>query len=842
MRAIRLLNLRRLASIRLRMIIAVVAVAAGSSLALSVFIVEGSTSYSLNRLTAQVAGSAGLRVVGATSTGGIDFRALAATARTPGVKTTIPVVEAISAVRTTDGHHQAVLVIGIDCGASALFGGTTCAAALPSSSKNPVGAIYIAATLQRRLSSRSWLETNEGIDSLHRATALTSLDTVNRGDVVVMPLALAQSQFARAGNVDDVYVIPDAGVSVPALQHRIARALGPWDGVVDATTAPASVSLALGEFTPVLYLLAIVASAIAVVLVYNVISLTLEERRREHAIVAAIGAPPSTLLIGLLLEAGVLGALGGLVGALGGIVLARPIVATLSHITVGLVGIPITLHASTSTFVTGLIIGTAIGLLAAAPPVHRALRADIAAEISGREQRVRTSKRATTRFALGYTAAAGGGALISWLGSRNGSLQAWQPDAALGGFLLAMLFSILAMGAWAPLTIRILARSGWLKRGVSRLGVANLVREPGRTGVMAIAIGAAVSVAFITASYNRAIDQDIAHGFAQSAQVHSVLVTTVAGGNGFNTDGQIPASVLKVLAHIPGVSRIDRFNGELSGHAVGQLTLVEAETRPRLNLSVYAGTAHLGAFRHGDVMIGANLARRAHLHPGSTLRVDTPSGVASLHVQGIWDNGNASGDNVYVPQSLQTRLFGPQLPSEAALIVAPDASPARVAAAARAADLGPYLKYSTPSKQLRTSDASVSGQLAPFQVLQRALLLVSFISVLSTLLLVGIQRRREFGLLGAVGMSPRELFRMVVAEALTVSIVAVVLGASLGFLMLAVLIDVTPLLVGFHDTYSPDLASLLVYGPITVVIAVAASLWPGRHAARTPILEALNYE
>jgi ABC-type antimicrobial peptide transport system permease subunit len=91
-------------------------------------------------------------------------------------------------------------------------------------------------------------------------------------------------------------------------------------------------------------------------------------------------------------------------------------------------------------------------------------------------------------------------------------------------------------------------------------------------------------------------------------------------------------------------------------------------------------------------------------------------------------------------------------------------------------------------------------------------------------------------------MTPKELFRMVVVEAVTVSVVAAFLGAALGFLLLASLLDVTPLLAGYHDTYSPDIASLLVFGPIAVIVAVAAAAWPGRQAARTPILEALKYE
>jgi putative ABC transport system permease protein len=844
-RSLRLLNLRRLARIRLRMVIAVVAVAAGSSLALSVFIVESSTQYSLNRLDQQVGGKADLRVVGATSAGGITFKTLALASSTPGVKEVIPLVEAITDVRTTHRHNQGVLVIGVTCSAGFLFDGIGCAtgpAQGSAAAAQAPGQVFIARSLQRRLSPSSWLETNQGIDSLTGATPLASLNTVNRGDVVVMPLATAQSQFDRLGRIDDIYIVPSPGVSVTQLQHRLTRRLGAQNGVVNATAAPPAVSLAIGEFTPILGVLALVASAIAVVLVYNVISLTLEERRREQAIVAAIGAPPSLLIIGPLLESGVLGAVGGLLGAFGGIVLARPIVSTLSRITLGLVGIPITLHPSSATFVTGVVIGALIGLLAAARPVRRAMRADISAEISGRERRERMSTRSTVGYALVYSLLAIGGAVLSWSGDRNGSLQAWQPAAALIGFVATFVFAIMALGAWAPVVIRLFSRRGRLRGGVVRLGVANLLREPGRTSVMAIAIGAAVGVAFITGSFNRAIDQDIATGFAQSPQAHALFVTTVGAGNGYNTDGQIPAQVLDALNKLTGVAGVDSFLGELTGHTVGQLTLVESDSRPSFNLTVYAGTDHRSAFSRGAVLVGANLARRDSLHPGSRLRIDTPTGTASLLVQGIWNAGDGAGDNVYVPQSLEVRLFGPLQASEAALLVKPGFTAAQVAAEARAAQLGPYLKYQTPAQQLRSADSATSGNLAPFLVLQRALLLVSFISVLSTLLLVGIQRRREFGLLGAVGMTPGELFGMVVTEALVVSVVAVVLGAGLGFLLLASLLDVTPMLVGYHDTYSPDLVSLLVYGPIAVVIAVAAAAWPGRQAARTPILEALNYE
>ena len=843
-RSLRLLHLRRLTSIQLRTIIAVVAVAAGSSLALSVILVESSTSYSLNRLTQQVGGSSELKVVGATSTGGITFRALAEVARTPGVQSVIPVVQAITVVRTTGSHNQGVLAVGVSCSALAAVTQASCpvgsgAAADPGNHDQ----VFISTALARQLAPTSWLETDQGIDPLANATAVTSLNAVDRGDVVVLPLPEAQQEFNRRGRLDVIYVTPAPGVTSAVLEARLARAVGPWDGVVSASTPPPAVSLALEAFTPLLTLLAILASGIAVVLVYNVITLTLEERRRERAISAAIGAPPSVLVLGPLLEAGVLGAIGGILGAAGGVVLAGPIVGTLSHITEQLAGIPITVHASSTIFVTGLVIGTLIGLLAAIRPVRQALRADVAAEISGREQRAQSSTPTTVRRALLYTLIVIAGAVLSWLGSRNGSLEGWQPAAAFAGFLLAMLFVSFTLGAWAPVVIGALPRRRGPSYGVIRLGIANLVREPGRTAVMAVAIAATVITAFVTSSFDRAIDQDIASGYAHSSRAHSVLVTTVASAGGNNPDGQISQATLAALGRLPGVRGIDALYGELTGHSAGQLTLVESEATPSLRgIAVYSGTSTLTDFEKGQVMVGPNLARRDHLHHGSVLTLDTPTGLAGVTVQGVWNNGDAAGDNVYLPLALQQRLFGPSDPSAAALLVSSGFTTTGVAAEARAAHLGAYLKISTPASQLSTADSNAASQLTPFLVLQRALLLVAFISVLSTLLLAGLQRRREFGLLGAVGMTPRELSRMVMAEAFTVGFVAVGLSVAVGFLVLYVLLNVTPLLNGYHDTYAPDIVSLLVYGPIAVAVAVLASLWPGRLAARTPILEALKYE
>ena len=97
-------------------------------------------------------------------------------------------------------------------------------------------------------------------------------------------------------------------------------------------------------------------------------------------------------------------------------------------------------------------------------------------------------------------------------------------------------------------------------------------------------------------------------------------------------------------------------------------------------------------------------------------------------------------------------------------------------------------------------------------MLQRALLLMAFVAVLSTLLLVGIQRQRQLGLLAAVGMAPREIAGMVLAEAAMVGVCAVVLGAPTSVAMYGVCLAAELGATALHDPTEGGLASGLWLG------------------------------
>src|SRR5581483_1639563 len=110
-------------------------------------------------------------------------------------------------------------------------------------------------------------------------------------------------------------------------------------------------------FIPLFGIISFLALGIGALLVYNTLTLSLEERRRQLAIAAAIGAPGRTIMLGTLAEAGVLGLLGGLAGVAGGAVVARPIVGSISSMVGKASGVPVSVHTSNGTIVIGAVLG-----------------------------------------------------------------------------------------------------------------------------------------------------------------------------------------------------------------------------------------------------------------------------------------------------------------------------------------------------------------------------------------------------------------------------------------------------------------------------------------------------
>jgi len=840
-RTVRLLNLRRLRRQPLRALLAVAAMAAGVTLAVTVLVVRDSVTTSFTRLGRSLAGPAPLRVVGPLSRGGLDERVVPRVEGVDGVAAAVPVVQAVTYAEQPGGSKALVLALGVDCRVEELLGPFGCSAATVAGAPETAPPVT-SPSLARSLGPDAVIRTDLDRVPLKGAPTVPQLDTLNGGRVAVFPLPTAQRLFERPARLDVVYVMPKPGVDLTNLRRRLEQAVGPWNGVLRATDPPSVADVTLGGFLPLFALLAVFSLAIGAVLIGNIATLSLEERRRDLAITRAVGAGPGVVLGGALAEATAVGLIGGLLGAAGADLLAHPMIAGLSSFTERITALRMSVHMAPGLIVLAAVVGTLVALAATWGPARRATRADVAGELSSRGMRAESAPRVSFPRAGAYAVVGLAGVAATSLASRHGGLSPLAPAEAELGVAACACGFMLAVGSVSPALLRLAERPAARADTTVRLALTNLVREPRRTSVMTAAVAGAVGMAFLIASGVLSIRSGILRSFKQSQ--NWVSASVVPSNNSFNLDARLSPAAVARLQAVPGVRSVHGGAFVLTGVRPSRQIGVGAQDDPGFPFRHVAGETGPDAFARGRVLVGATLARQRRLHAGSTLALDTPTGVAHVTVGGVWQAPDNNGRNVFMPMPTLASLFGRQPDGFVGVTPAPGVAmedlAQRLRQAAPAIDRD--LQIRTPTETGLDVGREVSSFVSPFWALQRGLLLVAFVAVLSTLLLVGVQRRRELGLMAAVGMSPQELGRMALTEAGAIGVLGSVLGTVAGAGMLFAFFKAAPVMFGIGEPVRLDLRAPLVDGLLVLVVVLAGAALPAWRTVRLQVVEALQYE
>src|SRR5205823_3706135 len=117
--------------------------------------------------------------------------------------------------------------------------------------------------------------------------------------------------------------------------------------------------------------------------------------------------------------------------------------------------------------------------------------------------------------------------------------------------------------------------------------------------------------------------------------------------------------------------------------------------------------------------------------------------------------------------------------------------------------------------------------------------LVSLFGMVNTLVLSVFEPTREIGMLRAVGVSRRQLRRMIRHESVITALIGAALGLPLGVLLAAILTKgLSSQGVSFHI----PITQLVIFTLVAVIAGISAAVLPARRAARLSVLEALQYE
>lgn len=665
------------------------------------------------------------------------------------------------------------------------------------------------------------------------------------GNVALMDLYAAQYAFSRGRRFDRIDVLLRDDVPLEAGQAALRGALGPGFSVDTPQRRGAQMEVLIANFAFSMSLSSWQAIFIAVFLIFNVFAVAAARRRREIGILRSLGVPRGTVLRLFLAEGAILGACGAIAGIGAGRVLAAGVTRffiQLTEVAYGLTHSTPVLVPSARVLATGAFIGIASAIAAAFFPARAAaVLPPVEALAKGRFLRTREGVN-RLRLAAGVLTVAATAIVVATV-ARKGM------GGAVAGLLLANVAALLL----APSLIRPMVRMlrplfGKLFGPEGEIAADALAQAPRRTSATVMAL--MVSVAFVLSMAG------LSTSFRRSymAWIDGALNADfyVTGSERFWSKSYLlPPEFTGEIEAIPGVRWVEPFRGihlDFRGKrpVLGSLPL--AKTYRRLDPRVVRGDRDAMIDRMGrgeGIVISDNFARLFGVDVGQTMTLDTPTGPMTLPVLGVVEDFSSDQGTVFIDRATYVERWKDEGVDMFDILLHPGADRARVEREIRERLGGKTSRlFVMTAEEFKGTITKLLDQFFALSLIQLAIaLLVAVLGITNTLVISVAERRRELGILKALGTERRQVFGLVVLEALGIAICGGASGYLLGTWLMRYSLDViTASNTGWSLPFAFPWGMAAGLAPLLVAVTVLAALYPARTALAVSAAEALEFE
>ncbi len=680
--------------------------------------------------------------------------------------------------------------------------------------------------------------------------------------LAVMDIAAFQRTFGLSGRLDRIDVVTQASSSVEQVAEAIARILPPAVTVRRPIQRSQQVESMVGAFQLNLAVLSMVGLLVGMFLIYNTVSFTVAQRRREVGILRAIGMSES-MVVGLFLaEAGVFGVAGGILGGSLGLVLGNVLVGlvgrTIQDLYVSMADAPRTFGfppGSARLLIEAVVIGSGVSVLGALGPSLDAGRTMVVAALAPGEYDVAQRVRAASLGAVG------GGLLLFALGCALAGPVGGVP---VFGYLAT--FCLLAgLSCLVPLFMRWVCRTRELDAAshspslggtIRHIAREQTTRGTGRNAVtvsaflvgVAIMVGVMVMIRSFRDTVEIWIDQTVMADFivAPAGWPHVV--------RGSSASQALPGSWRTRLAGAAHVSAVDAYRDvriELEGRPTALVSrdLALHASRSRYLFLEGDSAAILSRAAAGEgVILSEVVANHLHVVKGSQISMSTPVGEKSMPVLGVFYDYATDGGKIVIDRSLYQQWWNDDGVTVFPVYINPgvDLEQARDALLEQLAEGsgGSLLPTVLSNGELRREILRIFDRTFTLTyVLEAIAVIIAMLGIINTLVTSVVERRRELATLQALGSSRGQITALILWEAGYLGLLGTAMGLVGGLALAWILIRViNRQSFGWTIQVSWPLGLLVEVAVLALVASLLAGFWPARWAARQPLVEGLRYE
>ena len=658
-------------------------------------------------------------------------------------------------------------------------------------------------------------------------------DTVG---AVLMQMNVAQAgELFGIDGVTTIQVQVTDGADPAAVQAAIAAALPTLEVVDHDTVVRDTTEGFTGEIDIIGNILlgfGGISLFVSIFIIYNTFAIVLSQRTKELALLRTIGADPRQIRRSVIGEALFIGVLASGLGIVGGVGVAKGLEALFNATGGSLPESPTIL--ATRTIVAALVIGIGVTLIAAVGPARRASTVPAIAAMRGTDEATNPGSRTRILSGTGLLTL---GAITGTFGLTGaGSTAVTVALMATGAVSIFLGVTLLS-----PMTVGVITRVlGWpLARlsGVSgSMAQQNAARNPRRTATTA----AALMIGLALVSTSLIVGQSIKSNFGTTLEQS-------ATGDYYVTDQlvevdfplELPAQIAsntELFDAVAGFRYVEtRVDGEIAEVVATDFT----QLLPVMNADVREGD--LGSSVDKPVLVAARHAEESGLVVGDMITTEFANGAAiDSTITGVfYDEALITSDFLYDESTFDAAgdITGHEW---LAISLADGASLIEVdAVMASLSEQMPHADVETTNEFRDRVEGMIDDLLAIVNIMVALAVVIALIGIANTLALSVFERTRELGLVRAVGMTRRQLRRMVRFEAALVATFGAVLGVAVGLLFGWGVVHALP--DDFASAMVIPVQSILTLVVVAALAGVVAAVLPARRAGRLNVLDAISH-
>lgn len=828
--------------------------AAGIVIGVAVFVgmhtANRSVFFAFQRTVDRIAGATELQV--SAGEGGFSEEVLEQVQAMPDVRVAVPVIESV--VGTGLAGQGNVLILGVDMTGDRTLRDYDLESGDEAIVDDPL--VFLAQPdsliVTREFAARNHLETNARVvlqtamgnkpftvRGIMRSGGLTN---AFGGNLAVMDVYAAQSVFMRGRRFDRIDLALKEGVSIEEGQRAIRKALGPAFQVDQPSARGEQFQSMLSVYSVTMTISSLFALFIGMFIIYNSFSIAVTQRRSEIGILRALGATRAQIRALFLSESAIGGLVGSVVGVLFGIVLARSMAGFIGGMLEGIYGIAERaeeVSADPRLIALAIAVGVATSMLAAWIPARNAARVDPVQALQKGKYQVLTAGENRVRRIVAVSAVAVALACLVIDGSGV---------VFYGGYLLTVVAALLmtpTAALWLARMLRPLLKR--LRPVEGALAADSMIQAPRRTSGAVAALMLSLAQVVGVAGVSRSSYQSIVDWLG-TALSPDLFVT--GSQNLSDRSLHFPPSVGAEIRRVPGVAEVQMVRSLRISYRGGPVLLIGVELAnvgARPHARVVAGDASTVYARAGEgegLIVSENFSSLERVGVGDTLELNAPGGTLRLPIIGIVSDWSDQLGTVFVDRTLFERYWQDDTANIFRVYLQPSASVDDVRPRIAEAVGANRRLFVMSNADVRDYILKLTDQWLALTYIQIFVaVLVAILGIVNTLTVSIIDRRRELGVLQAVGALRRQIRRTVWMEAVSIGLVGGILGLVLGAANLYYVLQLTARdLSGMRLGYEFPTVVALQTLPVILAAAFLAALWPAEAAVRGSLVEALEYE